>query len=151
MVRAYWEIGREIVEDEQQGEKRAGYGKALLEGLSRVLTAEYGEGFNARNLRSMHQFYQASPNWNALRSELSWINYKKEGKFPLLSVTPLHCSQKQYIQRGGALKCHVKVNGATEQANAVVLCTGANTVVASAATRTGKIPVATNFFTTANA
>lgn len=57
MVRAYWEIGREIVEDEQQGEKRAGYGKALLEGLSRVLTAEYGDGFNARNLHSMRQFY----------------------------------------------------------------------------------------------
>ena len=75
---------------------------------------------------------------------------KKEGKFPLLSVTPLHCFQKQSIQCGGALKCHVKVSGVTEQANVAVLCTGASTVVASDATRTGKIPVATNFFTTAN-
>lgn len=76
MVRAYWEIGREIVVDEQKGEKRAGYGKALLARVSNELTAQYGEGFDARNLRFMRQFYQTYQNWNAVRSELSWTHFR---------------------------------------------------------------------------
>jgi predicted nuclease of restriction endonuclease-like (RecB) superfamily len=76
MVRAYWDIGREIVEDEQKGEKRAEYGKAVLARVSQELTARYGEGFNARNLRFMRQFYQSYQNWNAVRSELSWTHYR---------------------------------------------------------------------------
>lgn len=71
MVRAYWQIGREIVVDEQQGEKRAEYGKAVLVRVSHELTERYGEGFDARNLRFMRQFFQTYPNWNAVRSELS--------------------------------------------------------------------------------
>ena len=46
----YWHIGRVIVEDEQQGEARAGYGKALIKTLSVQLVAEYGENFSSRNL-----------------------------------------------------------------------------------------------------
>lgn len=42
MVRAYWEVGREIVEEEQRGRERAGYGQRLLEELSARLTAEFG-------------------------------------------------------------------------------------------------------------
>lgn len=76
MVRAYWEIGREIVVDEQQGEKRAEYGKAVLARVSHELTERYGEGFDARNLRFMRQFFQTYPNWNAVRSELSWTHYR---------------------------------------------------------------------------
>ena len=76
MVHAYWEIGREIVEDEQQGEKRAEYGKAVLVRVSHELTERYGEGFDARNLRFMRQFYQTYSNWNAVRTELSWTHYR---------------------------------------------------------------------------
>ncbi len=76
MVRAYWEIGREIVEDEQQGEKRAGYGECLLKNLSRELTARYGKGFDYSNLKNMRQFYLAYPIGDALRSQLSWTHYR---------------------------------------------------------------------------
>lgn len=91
MVQAYWEIGRLIVEEEQQGEKRAAYGDFLLEELSGQLSKEFGRGFSQQNLRSMRQFYltfnirSALPSESvgtrqeirsALRSELSWTHYK---------------------------------------------------------------------------
>ena len=76
MVQAYWEIGQLIVEDEQQGNQRAEYGKAVLHVLSKQLSAEYGKGFEERNLRYMRKFYQLFPIWNALRSELSWTHYR---------------------------------------------------------------------------
>jgi hypothetical protein len=76
MVLTYWRIGQVIVEDEQGGETRAEYGKALLEGVADRLTAEFGKGFDVRNLRYMRQFYLLFPNWNALRSNLSWTHYR---------------------------------------------------------------------------
>ena len=51
MVDAYWEIGKRIVEEEQQGEKRAGYGKEILKILSKELFTEFGKGFDERELR----------------------------------------------------------------------------------------------------
>ncbi len=57
MVYTYYEIGRMIVEDEQQGKKRAEYGKRVLKELSAKLTAEFGKGFSKRNLEQMRQFY----------------------------------------------------------------------------------------------
>lgn len=50
MTASYWEIGRRIVEFEQGGTGRAGYGEALLERLSVDLTACFGRGFARRNL-----------------------------------------------------------------------------------------------------
>ena len=76
MVRAYWQIGREIVEEEQQGEKRAGYGKAVVTGLAEVLTAQYGKGFDRSNLWNMRLFYLAFPKIDAVRRELSWTHYR---------------------------------------------------------------------------
>lgn len=76
MVQAYWQIGRLIVEDEQKGEVRAEYGKKVLEELARRLTAEFGKGFDASNLRYMRLFYQAFPKCDALRHELSWTHYR---------------------------------------------------------------------------
>ncbi len=80
MVQAYWQIGREIVEEEQRGEDRAVYGARLIDVLSAALTQEYGQGFVPRNLRYMREVYQAFPIWNALRSEsqelLSWTHYR---------------------------------------------------------------------------
>ena len=76
MVQAYWQIGRLIVEDEQNGEARAEYGKKVLEELARRLTAEFGKGFDASNLRYMRLFYQAFPICDALRHELSWTHYR---------------------------------------------------------------------------
>lgn len=57
MVYAYFEIGRMIVEKEQQGKDRAAYGTQLLKGLSDYLTERYGRGFSADNLKLMRRFY----------------------------------------------------------------------------------------------
>lgn len=76
IVEAYWNIGKLIVEGEQEGQEKAEYGKYLLKNLSEELTHKFGKGFDARNLRHMRQFYLTYPNWNALRSELSWTHYR---------------------------------------------------------------------------
>ena len=57
MVYTYYEIGRMIVEDEQQGAIRAEYGKNLLEDLSQKLSKEFGKGFSRTNLEQMRIFY----------------------------------------------------------------------------------------------
>src|SRR3954464_689746 len=62
MVRAYWLVGREIVEEEQRGKARAGYGDELSAQLSGRLQATFGRGFTPSNLRYMRLFYLAYPN-----------------------------------------------------------------------------------------
>ena len=57
MTATYWEIGRRIVEQDQKGAKRAGYGQELLERLSMDLGAKFGRGFSRQNLQQMRQFY----------------------------------------------------------------------------------------------
>ena len=57
MTATYWEIGRRIVEFEQGGKKRAGYGEELLARLSRDLTRGHGRGFGVDNLERFRQFY----------------------------------------------------------------------------------------------
>jgi predicted nuclease of restriction endonuclease-like (RecB) superfamily len=76
MVLAYWEIGRLIVEDEQQGQSRATYGKHVLQTLSQHLTADFGKGFTVRNLEQMRKFYLLFPKTHAMRAELSWTHYR---------------------------------------------------------------------------
>lgn len=76
MVQSYWEIGRLIVEHEQQGNRRAEYGKQQLQQLSQQLTERLGKGFDVTNLRSMRQFYHAFPIRDAVRLELSWTHYR---------------------------------------------------------------------------
>jgi predicted nuclease of restriction endonuclease-like (RecB) superfamily len=76
-VQTCWQIGRHIVEFEQEGARRAGYGKQLLPTLAKVLTAQFGKGFDASNLRYMRLFYQAFPICDALRHELSWTHYRR--------------------------------------------------------------------------
>ena len=57
MVYTYYGVGRYIVEYEQEGKDRAEYGKALLENISEMLTAKFGNGWSVANLRAMRQFY----------------------------------------------------------------------------------------------
>lgn len=61
MTASYWEIGRRIVEAEQKGRRRAGYGEQLMARLSADLTARFGRGFGVNNLESMRRFYLAYP------------------------------------------------------------------------------------------
>lgn len=76
MVQSYWEVGRLIVEHEQQGEFRAEYGKRQLQQLSEELTERLGKGFDVTNLRSMRRFYQLFPIRDAVRLELGWTHYR---------------------------------------------------------------------------
>ncbi len=57
MVYAYYEIGRNIIEEEQNGKERADYGKYILKDLSEYLTENFGKGFSIDNLKLMRRFY----------------------------------------------------------------------------------------------
>jgi predicted nuclease of restriction endonuclease-like (RecB) superfamily len=75
MIEAYWQIGRRIVEQEQQGETRAAYGEQVLKELSIALTVEFGKGFSSSNLRNFRQFYLTYPDEQicyTLCSKLTW-------------------------------------------------------------------------------
>ena len=56
-ILANWFVGREIVEEEQHGRKRAGYGKSTIERISRKLCKEFGGGYSADNLELFRRFY----------------------------------------------------------------------------------------------
>ena len=60
-VVANWLIGREIVEEEQKGLRRAGYGEGLIQDLAFRLTSEYGPGYNLANLKFLRKFYLEYP------------------------------------------------------------------------------------------
>jgi predicted nuclease of restriction endonuclease-like (RecB) superfamily len=75
-VQTCWQIGRHIVEFEQEGAERAAYGKRLLPTLAKLLTEEFGKGFDTTNLRHMRGFFIAFPICDALRRELSWTHYR---------------------------------------------------------------------------
>ena len=82
MVYTYFEIGRMIIEDEQQGKTRADYGKHILKDLSKRLTEKFGKGFSERNIEQMRQFYRAysipqtpSAELKKHRFTLSWSHY----------------------------------------------------------------------------
>lgn len=76
MVEAYWLIGQRIVVEEQKGKERAEYGKGLLKALANELNAEFGKGFDERELRRIRQFYLTFPIRDTLRPELSWSHYR---------------------------------------------------------------------------
>lgn len=79
MTATYWEIGRRIVEFEQGGKGRAGYGEAVLQRLSADLTSKYGRGFSERNLRQMRLFFLAWP----IRQTSSAESSRMPTSFPL--------------------------------------------------------------------
>lgn len=57
MTATYWELGRQIVESEQRGDRRADYGEELISLLSADLTKRFGRGYSERNLEQMRLFY----------------------------------------------------------------------------------------------
>lgn len=61
MTASYWEIGRRIVEAEQKGKRRAGYGEQLIVRLSSDLTTRFGRGFSVDNLENMRRFSSGIP------------------------------------------------------------------------------------------
>ena len=75
-VLMYWNIGKTLFEEEQQGLERAEYGTYLIKNLSRALEPEYGTSFSVRQLELSRQFYRTYPIANALRSQLNWTQYR---------------------------------------------------------------------------
>lgn len=112
MTASYWEIGRRIVEAEQQGRERAGYGEQLIERLSADLSARFGRGFSPDNLENMRRFFLAyplsaisetvsrkfDPNELAQSFTLPWSAYVR-----LLAVKDVHARQFYQAEalRGG--------------------------------------------------
>ena len=76
-VQMYWQLGRRIFEEEQQGKERADYGTYLLQNLAKRLEPEFGSGFSYRQLKFCRQFYRTYPNRNTLRSQLNWSQYRR--------------------------------------------------------------------------
>lgn len=83
MVSTYFEIGKRIVEQEQNGAQRAEYGENILNELSDKLTKEFGRGFSTTNLKQMRSFYIAYYHTDTIRQtlsdefKLSWSHYLK--------------------------------------------------------------------------
>lgn len=77
MTETYWQIGRRIVEEEQNGNQRAEYGKGLIKNLSHELMQEFGDGFSIDNLKNMRRFYLAYQKSETASHQfkLSWSHY----------------------------------------------------------------------------
>lgn len=79
MIKAYWRIGKRIVEEDQGGNIRAEYGDRTLRALSRILTNELGKGFGERNLAYYRKFYLDYPHAQILHTRvqnLTWSHIR---------------------------------------------------------------------------
>ncbi len=75
LVETYWNVGRQIVEFEQNGKEKAEYGSELLKKLSKDLTLTFGRGFSRSNLQNMRLLYLRFPKCQTLSGKLSWSHY----------------------------------------------------------------------------
>ena len=75
LLTTYWNIGRIIVEYEQQSQLRAEYGKQTLKELSKELTREFGKGFSRSNLQNMRALYLAYEKCQTPSGKLAWSHY----------------------------------------------------------------------------
>ena len=80
MVATYWQIGKRIVEQEQNGRSRSDYGNYLIVSLSKYLSDTFGKGFSEANLRNMRQFYLVFPDFEQSATHcvanLSWTHLR---------------------------------------------------------------------------
>ena len=74
-VLMYWNIGKVIFEEEQQGKERAEYGQYLIKYLSQQLQPEFGSGFSVRQLNLFRQFYRFFPIAQTVSAQLAWSHY----------------------------------------------------------------------------
>lgn len=72
MIETYWNVGRHIVEFEQEGNAKAKYGTSLLSSLSKLLRMKVGQGFSRPNLNNMRKFYLLYPICQTVSDKLSW-------------------------------------------------------------------------------
>ena len=102
MVKAYWQVGKYIVEYEQQGKERAEYGKGVIKNLSERLMKEYGSGFSVPNIKLMRQFYLYYPIGYSVSSQLTWTHWRA-----LLRVQN-EVARNYYIEECSAANCSVR-------------------------------------------
>ena len=85
MVLTYWNVGRRIVEQEQNGNQRAEYGAAMMDALAEELTREYGKSYSKRNLQYFRKFYQCFPDIEIVNScvhNLTWTHFRSLLRVP---------------------------------------------------------------------
>lgn len=100
-VMMYWNLGKRIFEEEQQGRDRAEYGAKMLQNLAEALVVEYGSGFSYRQLAFSRQFYRVYPIVNTLYSQLNWSQYKL-----LISID--EADKREYYQLEAVSNCWTK-------------------------------------------
>jgi predicted nuclease of restriction endonuclease-like (RecB) superfamily len=101
MTASYWEIGRRIVEAEQGGSARAGYGEQLVKLLAIDLTAQFGRGFSRQNLQQMRQFYSLWPICQTVSGKLqieSKILQTAPAKSPAMQIAQTLSAQSSILQ-----------------------------------------------------
>lgn len=81
-VQMYWNLGRRILEEEQQGNERSEYGTYIIKNLADRLESDYGSGFGKRQLERARQFFLTYPIATALRSQLNWSQYRRLIQIP---------------------------------------------------------------------
>ena len=107
LVDTYWNIGKYIVEFEQEGNTRAKYGEQLLVNLSKDLTNRLGKGFSKSNLFNMRLFYSRFPIFQALPGKLGWthlveiirIEDELERNFYLAEAVNANWSSRELIKQ----------------------------------------------------
>lgn len=104
MVYTYFEIGKIIVEEEQNGKDRAEYGKKLLKGLPKQLIQEFGKGFSVENLDRMRKFYKIYSNSSTLSTKLEiedsqQLSLVAEDSSPFLRGFKLTWSHYTFLMR----------------------------------------------------
>lgn len=97
-VQMYWNLGKRIFEEEQQGKERAEYGSYLIRNLAKVIQPEYGSGFSVRQLERSRQFYRLYPIASTVRTQLNWSQYKM-----LISIEDEY--KREYYELEAANNC----------------------------------------------
>ncbi len=100
-VMMYWNLGRRIFEEEQQGKDRAEYGARIIRGLAERLEPEYGSGFGIRQLEQSRKFYRLYPIAHTLYAQLNWSQYK-------LLISIEDAAEREYYQLEAANHCWTK-------------------------------------------
>lgn len=100
VLQTYWQVGKYIVEYEQNGKERAGYGKAVINELSKRLMKEFGGGFTSTNLRYMRQLYTYFPIYHTLCDKLSWSHYRSLLKIQKRRLPEIFIFKNVYKETG---------------------------------------------------
>lgn len=87
-VMMYWNLGKRIFEEEQQGKERAEYGAYIIKGLAARLEIEYGSGFGVRQLDQSRKFYRLYPIAHTLCAQLNWSQNTSCAFRPKSSCSP---------------------------------------------------------------